>query len=339
MIKDVIKKLAIKLDLTREESSGCMMEILEATATPAQVGAYLSLLASKGETLDEVVGSMETMRSHMKRVSCPDPDAVDVCGTGGDHSGTFNISTASAFVIAGGGVTVAKHGNRAATSMCGSAEVLQELGVKIDASAPVLERCFHEAGMAFLFAPAFHPAMKNVAQVRKELGLRTIFNILGPLCNPAGVKRQVVGVFDSGKARLMAEALIAAGSTHVVTLHSRDELDEVSCADATDLFEKRDGWKETESITIYPEIFGFVRKPIENLFGGDAAANARILRGILTGTETGMKRDAVIISAALGFYVAGKTQHVRDGIELARESLDSGKARAALEILVRVSNS
>ncbi len=338
MIKDVIKKLTVKEDLTREEASECMLEILDAKAAPAQVGAYLSLLASKGETLDEVVGSMEIMRAHMVRVDCPDSDAIDVCGTGGDHSGTFNISTASAFVLAGGGVTVAKHGNRAASSKCGSAEVLSELGVKIDAAVPVLERCFTEAKMAFLFAPAFHPAMKNVGQIRKDLGIRTIFNILGPMCNPAAVSRQLIGVFDSAKARLMAEALVAAGSARVVTLHSRDELDEVSCADATDLFEKRKGWDRTESITIYPEIFGMTRQPVENLAGGDASVNARILRDILAGRERGTKRDAVVISAALGFYVAGKAPHVKDGIIMAENSIDSGNAMSALDALVRVSN-
>jgi len=339
MIKDVIKKLTNKTDLTREEASECMMEMLEARATPAQVGAYLSLLSAKGETLDEVLGSMEVMRSHMVQLSCPDPDAVDVCGTGGDHSGTFNISTASAFVLAGGGVTVAKHGNRAASSKCGSAEVLAELGVKIDAAIPVLERCFEETRMAFLFAPAFHPAMKNVGAIRKELGIRTIFNILGPMCNPASVTRQVIGVFDSAKARLMAEALVASGSTRIVTLHSKDGLDEVTCADATDLFEKRKGWDKIEAITIYPEIFGMNRESVDNLSGGDATVNARILLDILSGKDKGTKRDAVVISAALGFYVAGKVAHVKDGIEMASVSLDSGNAKTALDTLIKVSNS
>jgi anthranilate phosphoribosyltransferase len=337
MIQDALKKLVRRQDLTREESAACMVEMLEAKASPAQVGAYLSLLAAKGETVDEVVGAMRVMREHMVRLSCPDPDAVDVCGTGGDHAGTFNISTASALVLAGGGVTVAKHGNRAASSMCGSAEVLQELGVRIDAPPPVLERCLAEARIAFLFAPAFHPAMKNVGPIRKELGLRTLFNILGPLCNPAGVKRQVVGVFDAGKARLMARALVEAGSVQVVTLHSRDGLDEVSCAGATDLFEMRPGWKAPEELTLYPEVFGFARWPVEQLAGGDAAVNAGILRGLLSGRETGPRRDAVVMSAALGFYVSGRAHHLQDGIVLAKGSLDSGAAARTLERLVAVS--
>lgn len=337
MIQDALRKLVERKDLTREEAAACMVEMLEAKATPAQVGAYLALLAAKGETVDEIVGSMTVMREHMVRLSCPDPDAVDVCGTGGDHAGTFNISTASAFVLAGGGVTVAKHGNRAASSLCGSAEVLQELGVRIDAPPPVLERCLAEARVAFLFAPAFHPAMKNVGPLRKEMGLRTVFNVLGPLCNPAGVKRQVVGVFDSGKARLMARALVEAGSVQVVTLHSRDGLDEVSCAGATDLFEMRPGWKEPEELTLYPEVFGLPRRPVSELAGGDAVANARILRDLLEGKERGGRREAVVMSAALGFYVSGKVAHVKDGLSAAAEALDSGSARRALETLVAVS--
>ncbi len=337
MIQDALKKLIKKQDLTREESAACTVEMLDAKASPSQMGAFLSLLAAKGETVEEILGGMEVMRTHMGKVSCPDPSAVDVCGTGGDHSGTFNISTASAFVLAGGGVTVAKHGNRAASSRCGSAEVLEKLGVKIEAPIPVLEKCLQEAKMAFLFAPAFHPAMKNVGPTRKDLGIRTLFNILGPLCNPAGVKRQVLGVYDSSNARLMACALVAAGSEQVVTLHSRDGLDEISCAGATDLFEKRRGWKELESISIYPEIFGFNRWPVEQLVGGDADMNAGILTELLKGAGSGARRDAVLMSAAVGFYVSGRVAHVRDGIEAAKESLDSGKARKALETLIKVS--
>ncbi|HET9870122.1 MAG TPA: anthranilate phosphoribosyltransferase, partial [bacterium] len=222
MIRDCILKLSRKEPLTEAEAWDATLEIFEGKAAPAQVGAYLTFLAVKGETPEEILGSMKAMREKMVRLRVEDLDAIDVCGTGGDHKGTFNISTAAALVLAGGGVKVAKHGNRAASSQCGSAEVLEALGVKIDATTLVLEKCLREAGVAFLFAPHFHPAMKHVGPIRKELGFRTLFNILGPLCNPASVKKQVIGVYDKDKAQLMGEVLVKAGSERVVTLHSRD---------------------------------------------------------------------------------------------------------------------
>ncbi|HUO57872.1 MAG TPA: anthranilate phosphoribosyltransferase, partial [bacterium] len=259
---------------------------------------------------------------------------------GGDHHGTFNISTVSALVLAGGGVTVAKHGNRAASSQCGSAEVLETLGVKIDPPLRAIENCLREAGIAFLFAPHFHPAMKNVGPIRKELGFRTLFNILGPMCNPAMVKRQVIGVFDPRKAKLMAEALVKSGSEKVVTLHSEEGLDEVSCAGPTTLFEchlspaSQVVFEQTE---IRPEMFGFESRPLKELKGSDSTANAKIVMEILEGVK-GPKRDAVVMNASVGFYVAGMCHAIKNGRKLAEESIDSGKALKALKTMEKVSH-
>ena len=341
MIRESLVKLSQKQSLTEKETYDCMLEILEGHATPAQVAGYLSFLNYKGETAPEVVGSVKAMREKMVQVNAEGLAAIDVCGTGGDHQGTFNISTCAALVLAGGDVVVAKHGNRAASSQCGSAEVLDTLGVKIDPTTYVIEKCLQEAKIAFLFAPHFHPAMKNVGAVRKELGIRTLFNILGPMCNPASVKRQVIGVFDLEKAKLMAEVLVKAGSDRVITLHSQEGLDEVSCAGSTSLFLAEKGSDSSVDITemsINPESFGFQRHDLQELKGSDASANAKILTEILHG-EKGPRREAVVMNAAIGFYVAGKGPTFKASRELAEESLDSGKALQALETLKKVSHS
>ncbi len=337
MIRDCIIKLSQNEPLTEAEAWDCALEIFEAKATPAQVGAYLSFLNAKGETVEEVLGSVKAMREKMVRLQVDDLDAIDVCGTGGDHKGTFNISTTSALVLAGGGVAVAKHGNRAASSQCGSAEVLDALGVKIDPTTSVLEKCLREAGIAFLFAPHFHPAMKNVGTIRKEMGIRTLFNILGPLCNPASVKKQVIGVYDKAKAQLMGEVLIQAGSERVITLHSQDGLDEVSCAEPTSLWEYS-SMGAVKSSTIEPKDFEFERKPLEFIHGSDAAANAKILTDILEG-QKGPYRDAVLMNAAVGFYAAGKCKTIPEGRSLAEEAIDSKKALGTLGKLVKLSHS
>lgn len=340
MIRETLAKLSKKQSLSEREAYDCMIEILEGKALPTQVAAYLAFLNLEFETPAEVVGSVKAMRDKMVRLNAEGLDAIDVCGTGGDHRGTFNISTAAAFVLAGGGEKVAKHGNRAASSQCGSAEVLEALGVKIDASVPVLEKCLREAGMAFLFAPHFHPAMKNVASIRKELGIRTIFNVLGPMSNPASVKRQVIGVFDAERARQMGEALMEAGTERVVTLHSKDGLDEVSSADETFIWElKREGNGVVQRSTgvLHPELFGYPRRSLDELKGSDVAANAKILLEVLNG-ELGPRREAVIINAAVGFYVAGRCDAIPDGRALAEESIDSGLALSVLEKLKKVSN-
>jgi anthranilate phosphoribosyltransferase len=341
MIRECLVKLSLKQSLSEKEAYDCMLEILEGHATPVQIAGYLSFLNYKSETAEEVIGSVRGMREKMVRVNAEGLGAIDVCGTGGDHRGTFNISTCAALILAGGDVVVAKHGNRAASSQCGSAEVLDTLGVKIDPTTHVIEKCLQEAKIAFLFAPHFHPAMKNVGTIRKELGVRTLFNILGPMCNPASVKRQVVGVFDLEKATLMAEVLVKAGSDRVVALHSQEGLDEVSCAGPTSLFLAEKGTGSSVEITemvIHPESFGFQRHDLQELKGSDASENAKILMEILHG-EKGPRREAVVMNAAIGFYVAGKSPTFKAGRELAEESLDSKKAFQALEMLKKVSHS
>ncbi len=338
MIREAIQKLLRKQDLTSEESGACLREMLDNSATGSQVGAYLSLLAAKGETIPEIIGAVKVMRDKMIRIDPGGRDAIDTCGTGGDHSGTFNISTASAFVLSGGGLSVAKHGNRAATSLCGSAEVLQALGVKVDIPQRIVENCLRETGLCFLFAPHHHPAMKNVAPHRKDIGIRTLFNMIGPMSNPAGVKRQVIGVFDPEKAKLMAQALVLSGSERVVTFSSRDGLDEVSCADETVVFEAEAGKDEITETVLSPEVFGFTRKPLKDLVGGDALVNAKMVEDVLSGAP-GAPREAVLMAASLGFYVAGKVATPKEGLALAVESVDKGRAREALENLRRVSHS
>jgi len=336
MIRECLVKLSQKQPLLESEAYGAMLEIFEGKATPAQISSYISFLSYKGETAEEVVGSVKAMREKMVRVNAEGLNAIDVCGTGGDHRGTFNISTTAALILAGGGVVVAKHGNRAASSQCGSAEVLEGLGVKIDPSTRTIENCLQEAKIAFLFAPHFHPAMKNVGPIRKELGIRTIFNFLGPLCNPASVKRQVIGVSDLSKVEIVAEALIRSGSERVITLNSLDGLDEVSCAEPTQINE----WffdEKQNSYTVSPTDFGLKRQELSEILGSDAKTNAKILMGILEG-EKGAKRDAAVMNAAVGFYVAGKCSAIPEGRQLAEESIDSGNALQALKTLEKVSN-
>jgi len=338
MIRECLVKLSQRQSLSETEAHDCMMEILEGKAVPTQVASYLTFLNYKTETADEMVGSIKAMRAKMTTVNAEGLEAIDVCGTGGDHHGTFNISTAAALVLAGGGVTVAKHGNRAASSQCGSAEVLDTLGVKIDCPTHAAENCLKEAKIAFLFAPHYHPAMKNVGPIRKELGIRTLFNFMGPMSNPASVKRQVIGVSDLSKAKLMAEVLIKLGSERVITLHSQEGLDEVSCAGPTTLFENRAEWNgKWVQMEISPESFGLKKFGLQELKGSDAIANAKILTEILNG-EKGPRREAVVMNAAVGFYVAGKCKEIKEGRVLAEQSLDSGKALQALETLKKLSH-
>jgi anthranilate phosphoribosyltransferase len=338
MIREAIQKLSRRQYLTESEAAQCLHEILSGNATPAQVGAYLALLAVRGETLEEMLGSLAVMREKMIRVDAGDLDPIDVCGTGGDHKGTFNISTTSSFILAAGGVPVAKHGNRASSSLCGSAEVLEALGVKIEVPLRVLENCLKEVKLCFLYANMHHPAMKYASPIRREIGVRTLFNIVGPMANPMGVKRQLVGVYDTGKARLIAETLVKAGSTHVLTLHSKDGMDEVSCDADTVLYENRVGQPEALESIISPETFGFERHPQSELVGGDATQNAKIVESILEG-EKGSRREVVLMSSALGFYLADKVTDLREGAVLAAKVLDSGAAHETLVKLRRVSHS
>lgn len=346
MIRECLVKLSQKQSLSESETHDTMLEILEGKATQAQIASYLSFLTFKSETAEEVVGSVKAMREKMTPLNAEGLNAIDVCGTGGDHKGTFNISTVAALVLAGGGIVVAKHGNRAASSQCGSAEVLEALGVKLDPPIRTLEHCLQEAKIAFLFAPHFHPAMKNVGPLRKEIGFRTMFNILGPMCNPASVKRQVVGVFNQEKAELVAEVLRRSGTEKVITLHSEDGLDEVSCATQTTLNERYPEQKPEQKIfnkyQISPEDFGFQRSSLNEILGGDAKTNAKIVMEVLEG-EKGPRRDAVVMNAAIGFYLVSdrsklEKQYLKEYRALAEESIDSGKALKALKSLEAVSH-
>lgn len=325
--------------LTQEQAEAAMHLMMKGAAAPEEVAGFLMGLRSRGETLPELVGFTKVMREYAVPVVCDDPDAIDLCGTGGDSSGTFNISTAAAFVCAGAGVTIAKHGNRSVSSKCGSADVLDALGVNIELKKEGVERCLDKAGIAFIFAPFFHPAMRFVMPVRKALGVRTFFNILGPLCNPAGVRRQLVGAFTVPVAERMAGILAQLDAAHVITVHADDGLDEVSLAANTRAFEygpeQSDG--VPSSYHIEPEQHGMGRTTLEALHGGAAADNAAILRAIFEG-EQGPHRDVVVINAAYALRTSGKFDGIDACFDAARESIDSGGALASLARLVEASN-
>lgn len=324
--------------LTQEEAEAAMHLMMRGEASPEQIAGLLMGLRARGETLDELVGFTRVMRQYAVPVRVDDPHAIDLCGTGGDRSGTFNISTAAAFVCAGAGVTVVKHGNRSVSSQAGSADVLEALGVVIDLGAEGVERCLEEVGIAFAFAPRFHPAMRHVMPVRRALGVRTFFNILGPLCNPAGVRRQLVGAFRPDVAATMAAILARLGAEHVVTVHAEDGLDELSLSAPTATYEYRRGDEAPRAGRVEPEALGLPRVPLEQLRGGDAEANARLLRRVLEG-EAGPHRDVVLLSATYALYVSGRFgDDLEACLEAARESIDSGAALARLEQLVEVSN-
>ena len=324
--------------LTQEEAEAAMHLMMRGEASPEQIAGLLMGLRARGETLDELVGFTRVMRQYAVPVRVDDPHAIDLCGTGGDRSGTFNISTAAAFVCAGAGVTVVKHGNRSVSSQAGSADVLEALGVAIDLGAEGVERCLEEVSIAFAFAPRFHPAMRHVMPVRRALGVRTFFNILGPLCNPAGVRRQLVGAFRPDVAATMAAILARLGAEHVVTVHTEDGLDELSLSAPTATYEYRRGDEAPRAGRVEPEALGLPRVPLEQLRGGDAEANARLLRRVLEG-EAGPHRDVVLLNATYALYVSGRFgDDLEACLEAARESIDSGAALARLEQLVEVSN-
>ena len=326
--------------LQSEEAENAMRLLMEGASEPECTAAFLLGLRARGESLDELVAFTKVMREFAVPVETGDPDAIDLCGTGGDGADTFNISTVAAIVCAGAGVTVAKHGNRSVSSKCGSADVLEALGVKTALGKEGVEYCFEKAGMAFLFAPFFHPAMKHVMPVRRKLGVRTFFNILGPLCNPAGVRRQLTGAFDEQTAKVMAAILERLGARHVLAVHARDGLDEISLADETRAFEARE---ETPATTgpverfLRPEDLGFTRCSRNALAGGGRDENARIVRAILAG-EPGPCRDVVVLNAAHALSVSGKFEHLAACRSAAEESIDSGKAQATLERLAHASH-
>jgi len=333
--KPIIAKVAAGAKLTREEAVAAFDSMLSGDVTPSQMGGFLMALRVRGESVDEIAGAVTAMRSRMVRVSAPE-GAVDIVGTGGDNSGSYNVSTLASFIVAGCGVPVAKHGNRAASSKAGTADTLVALGVKIGVAPEVVERCIAEARFGFMMAPAHHAAMRHVGPTRVELGTRTIFNLLGPLSNPAGVKRQMIGVYSAAWLEPMAEVLRSLGSERVWIAHGEDGLDEITTTAPTQIVELNGG--KISSFTISPEDVGLHRAAPEALKGGDAAHNARALRDVLDGARNAY-RDIAAFNAAAALVVAGKSPNLKAGVAAAEAALDSGAARGALERLIAVSNS
>jgi anthranilate phosphoribosyltransferase len=335
MIVEAIDKLVRGESLDAEQASGAMSEIMDGEATPAQIAALLVALRMKGETVEEIAGLARVMRSRATPVDVSDLEVIDTCGTGGDRSGTFNISTAAAIVAAAAGVPIAKHGNRAMSSKCGSADVLEALGVQINLDAEEVARCVRYAGIGFMFAPLFHPAMKHAAPVRRELGTRTVFNILGPLTNPAGARSQVLGVADAALAPKMAGVLELLGAQHALVVHGDGGVDELSITGPSVLYRVRAG-QPTERMEVTPEELGLERAPRESLMGGTAEENAAIIRSVLSG-ERGPQRDVVLMNAAAALFAADVVSSMREGVELAAAAIDSGAGMETLERLARFS--
>jgi anthranilate phosphoribosyltransferase len=337
-LEDVLTALVEKVvrfeDLTEEEAALAMREVMEGRAPQAPLAALLAGLVMKGERPAELVGFARTMREHAVKLVRQVRDVFDTCGTGGDRSGTFNISSAAALVVAACGVTVAKHGNRSVSSRSGSADVFEQLGVRISAAPAVIERSLHEAKIAFFFAPTFHPAMKHAAQTRRELGMRTAFNLLGPLTNPAGASRQLVGVPRAELTELVSRALARLGSDRVWVVHGADGIDEISTTGYTKVSECRDGAVST--FHLHPSDVGLAKASPEGLRGGDAAENAAIVSRVLAG-ERGAARDVVLFNAGAALLVAGRAASVIEGIERAAAAVDSGAARDTLDHMVRCS--
>lgn len=347
MILDSLHRIANhRQSLSREEAREVMSELLAGKCSDAQTAALLVALHMKGETVEEIVGFAEAIRGAAVPLELhgePILDAsgtgrdalVDTCGTGGDASGTFNISTATAFVVAGTGVRVAKHGNRSVTSKCGSADVMESLGVNISLSAEKVTKCLRQVGIAFLFAPSMHSAMKHVQAARRELRLRTVFNLLGPLTNPARATCQVVGVYSVELVEKLAEALGMLGANRALVVHGSDGLDEITITGATRVGELRNG--QVRSYEVTPEEFGLERATLTDISGGDAAQNAGLIREVLSG-EKSARRDVVLLNASAALVAAGRADHLRDAMPLAATSIDSGAAMAKLEALVAFSN-
>ena len=334
MIKEAIVKLSKKEDLTYQEAETVMDEIMSGQATAVQMSSYLTALSMKGETIDEITASAAGMRAHCIKL-LHDLDVLEIVGTGGDGANSFNISTTSSLVIAAGGVPVAKHGNRAASSKSGAADVLEALGVNITIPPEKSAELLKKINICFLFAQNYHIAMKYVAPIRKELGIRTVFNILGPLSNPAGANMELMGVFDQALVEPLAQVLISLGVKRGMVVYGQDKLDEISMSAPTKVCEIKDGWFKT--YVIKPEDFGFTRCTKEDLVGGTPDENAEITKNILKG-EKGPKRDAVLMNAGAALYIGGKAENMKDGIELASVLIDSGKALETLEKLIEVSN-
>ena len=337
MIKEAIEKIANKGDLTYDEAYTVMNEIMSGETTPTQNAAFLAALSTKStkaETTDEIAGCAAAMRDHAMKMET-DLDIFEIVGTGGDNAQSFNISTTSALVCAAGGMKVAKHGNRAASSKCGTADCLEALGVNIDQSPELCEKLLREVGMCFFFAQKYHTSMKYVGPIRKELGFRTVFNILGPLTNPGSPKRQLLGVYDEYLVEPLAQVLISLGVERGMVVYGQDKLDEISMSAPTSICEFKDGWFKT--YTICPEDFGFERCTKADLVGGTPEENAKITLGILNGKK-GHKRNAVLLNAGAALYIDGKADSMKEGVALAAEIIDSGKAAKTLEQFIALSN-
>jgi len=334
-IREAIGLVVGGASLTEEQAAAAMDQIMSGEATPAQFGAFVTALRLKGETVDEIAGMARVMRDRAHRVHV-DGALLDTCGTGGDESGTFNVSTAAAFVAAGAGARVAKHGNRAMTSRCGSADVLEALGARIDLPPDAVRRCLEEVGVGFMFAPAFHPAMKFAAGPRREIGIRTVFNILGPLTNPAGARAQVLGVASAALAETMALVLERLGSHHALVVHGDDGVDEVSLAGPTTVFELANG--VVRRYRVQPSDVGLQPQPREAVSGGTPAENAAALRSVLEG-QRGPLRDFVLMNAAAGLVAYDLVPDLAAGVRMAADAIDAGAAREKLDRFVEVTNS
>ena len=335
MLVDLIEKLIRRQDLTSREATEVMQEVMAGRTSEAQLGAFLSTLVMKGERPEEIVGFAKAMRKNSVKLSGNIGETFDTCGTGGDRSGTFNISSAVAVVIASCGLRVAKHGNRSVSSQCGSADVFEALGVNISASPGVVSRSLSEAGIGFLFAQNFHPAMKHAAQTRRDLGFRTAFNLLGPLTNPAGSTRQLVGVSRPELTELMANALRLLGSTRAWVVHGSDGLDEISTIGYTKIAEYKNG--SVQTFYIHPSEFGIPQSMPGDCSGGDAKVNAEIILRLLQGKK-GPARNVVLLNAGAALLVAGASKSVREGIERAEQAIDSGKAHSTLKQMIQISH-
>ncbi|MFA7230855.1 MAG: anthranilate phosphoribosyltransferase [Victivallaceae bacterium] len=336
MLNEIIEKVVMKNNLSIAEMTSIMDALMDGMLTPAQTGALLVALRMKGETVEEVTGAALSMRRHATFIDTGASSVIDTCGTGGDKAHTFNISTAVAFVAAGAGIVVAKHGNRSVSSKCGSADVLAAAGFNLDVDPLQMEQSIRENGIGFLFAPKMHPAMKNVVPIRRELKMRTIFNMLGPLTNPAGATGQVLGVFSPVLTEMFAAVLKELGTKRAIVVHGRDGLDEITCTDASRITELRDG--EIKTYELFPEILiGQTFSP-ESIRGDDAETNARIMREVLSGRNQDGARAVVLLNAAAAIVVGEKADTMQDGLKLATQSIDSGAALEKLEKLIEASH-
>lgn len=337
MINNTIASLVDGLDIEESEITPIIEQMMDGKLTDSQIAAFLVALRVKGETIQEITGIAKVMADKAVKISHSYDNVVDLCGTGGDNHGTFNISTAASFVVAGAGVPVAKHGNRSVSSHVGSADVLEELGVKIDIDPAGAEKCLQQTGITFLFAPIYHPAMKHVAAVRKEMGIRTTFNLIGPVINPAGVKHQIVGVYNEFLIEPVAKVLRNLGSKHVLIVHGSDSMDEITVTGPTSIAELKDGIVKIK--TFDPANFQFTNHKLSEVLGGKTSKeNADILLNVLNGKDQGAKRDATLLNAAAAIFVSDKVSEFSEALDLAKETIDNGSASKQLENLVTFTN-